>query len=230
MIRVAINGLGRIGRRFLRLSLEHPQIEVVAINDIANAEVLAHLLKFDSIFGVSDHRVEADSRNIIINDKPIPLQSEDHPKTLNWRPYNVDFVLESSGRFKNRKSLEHHINNGAKRVILSVPPEDHSIPMIVLGVNDDQLDSNWSIVSNASCTTNNAAPMIAVMRNLCRIESAYITTVHSFTADQNLQDAPHRDLRRARSATQSIIPTTTGAAKALTHIFEELSWKTRSSK
>src|SRR5690606_20599242 len=142
---------------------------------------------------------------------------------IDWTPYDVDIVIESTGKFKTTKDLENHINNGAKKVILSVPPIDDSIKTVVLGVNDNILDGTETIISNASCTTNNAAPMLAVIDNLCGIKQAYITTVHSYTTDQSLHDQPHKDLRRARAAGQSIVPTTTGSAKALTKIFPQLS-------
>ncbi|MCL4161795.1 UNVERIFIED_CONTAM: hypothetical protein GTU68_062280, partial [Idotea baltica] len=161
--------------------------------------------------------------NIIVNNKNIPLLNKKHPKDINWIPLNVDFVIESTGKFKTTSDLQYHINNGAKKVILSVPPLEDDIKTIVLGTNDDSIDGNETIISNASCTTNNAAPMISIINNLCGINQAYITTVHSYTTDQSLHDQPHRDLRRSRAASQSIVPTTTGAAKALTKIFPELS-------
>ncbi|RIA08814.1 glyceraldehyde 3-phosphate dehydrogenase [Flavobacteriaceae bacterium MAR_2010_72] len=223
MIRVAINGFGRIGRRVFRLILERPDMQVVAINDIADAKTLAHLLKYDSIHGIIKHRIEHDNNHIIVDGLNIPLHNENHPKNINWKANQVDFVLESSGKFKTKTDLQYHLNNGAKHVILSVPSIDDSIQTIVLGVNDHLLTGEETIVSNASCTTNNAAPMIAVIDQLCGVEQAYITTVHSYTTDQSLHDQPHKDLRRARAAGQSIVPTTTGAAKALTKIFPKLS-------
>ncbi|MGF1557021.1 type I glyceraldehyde-3-phosphate dehydrogenase [Paucihalobacter sp.] len=223
MIRVGINGFGRIGRRIFRLIDERPDIEVVAINDLANAKTLAHLLKYDSIHGVFQNNVTSDDDHIIINERAIKLLNASHPKDIKWDSFNVDFVIESTGKFKHETDLIHHINNGAKRVILSVPPEDDHIKMIVLGVNDTILSKNDYIISNASCTTNNAAPMMQVIEDLCGIEQAYITTIHSYTTDQSLHDQPHKDLRRARAAGQSIVPTTTGAAKALTKIFPHLS-------
>ena len=223
MIRVAINGFGRIGRRCFRLIHEHPNIQVVAINDLADAKTLSHLLKYDSIHGIFKKDVSYTDNHILVEEQHIPLFNAKHPKDIDWSPYNVDFVIESSGKFKTSEDLKFHVDNGAKRVILSVPPTDDDIKTIVLGVNDDILDGSEKIISNASCTTNNAAPMIAVIKELCDIDQAYITTVHSYTTDQSLHDQPHRDLRRARAAGQSIVPTTTGAAKALTKIFPELS-------
>ena len=221
-INVAINGFGRIGRTFFRLAAEHPFINIVAINDLADARTLAHLVKYDSIHGIFSHEVSHEGNSLVYKNDTIPVLGESHPKAINWNNYNVDIVLESTGKFKDRATLKHHLNNGAKKVILSVPPVDTSIKMVVLGVNDDEISQDDQIISNASCTTNNAAPMLKTLIDLCGVEQAYITTVHSFTADQNLHDAPHRDLRRARAASQSIIPTTTGAAKALTKIFPEL--------
>jgi len=223
MINIAINGFGRIGRRLFRLLQNHPSIQVVAINDLADTKTLSHLLKYDSIHGRFNHDVSYNENCIIVNDKQIPLLRENHPKHINWKPYNVDYVVEASGKFKSTEDLEQHITNGAQKVILSVPPLDDSIKTIVIGVNDDILDGTERIISNASCTTNNAAPMMQVIKELCGIEQAYITTVHSYTTDQSLHDQPHRDLRRARAASQSIVPTTTGAAKALTKIFPEIS-------
>ncbi|TXE07142.1 type I glyceraldehyde-3-phosphate dehydrogenase [Seonamhaeicola algicola] len=223
MITVAINGFGRIGRRVFRLLQNYDAIKVVAINDLANAKTLSHLLKYDSIHGIFNGTITHDENGIIVNNTHIPLLAEKHPKNINWLPYNVDFVIESTGKFKTKLELQNHITNGAKKVILSVPPLEDDIKTIVLGVNDQIIDGSETIISNASCTTNNAAPMIDIVNNLCGIDQAYITTVHSYTTDQSLHDQPHRDLRRSRAAGQSIVPTTTGAAKALTKIFPSLS-------
>lgn len=223
MINVAINGFGRIGRRVFRLLENYENIQVVAINDLADANTLSHLLKYDSVHGGFNGDISHNENNIIVNNKNIPLLNKKHPKDINWIPLNVDFVIESTGKFKTTSDLQYHINNGAKKVILSVPPLEDDIKTIVLGTNDDSIDGNETIISNASCTTNNAAPMISIINNLCGINQAYITTVHSYTTDQSLHDQPHRDLRRSRAASQSIVPTTTGAAKALTKIFPELS-------
>ena len=222
MITVAINGFGRIGRRVFRLLQGYKNIQIVAINDLADARTLSHLLKYDSVHGVFNGEISHEENQIICNNNAIPLLNKKHPEDINWKPYNVDFVIESTGKFKTSSSLQHHITNGAKRVILSVPPINDDIKTIVLGVNDNDLDGSETIVSNASCTTNNAAPMIDIINNLCGINQAYITTIHSYTTDQSLHDQPHRDLRRSRAASQSIVPTTTGAAKALTKIFPEL--------
>lgn len=223
MINVAINGFGRIGRRVFRLLQNHKNIQVVAINDLADAKTLSHLLKYDSVHGGFNGAISHTKNDIIVDNRSIPLLNKKHPKDINWKPFNIDFVIESSGKFKIISELQHHINNGAKQVVLSVPPLEDDIKTIVLGVNDDDIDGTETLISNASCTTNNAAPMIDIINNLCGINQAYITTVHSYTTDQSLHDQPHRDLRRSRAASQSIVPTTTGAAKALTKIFPELS-------
>ncbi|HLT50197.1 type I glyceraldehyde-3-phosphate dehydrogenase [Aequorivita nionensis] len=218
---VGINGFGRIGRNLFRLLLNHPSIAVVAVNDLADTKTLSHLLKYDSIHGVLKEEISHSENEIIIAGKKVKFSSEKNIEDVRWE--NVDIVIESTGKFKSKKQLENHLKNGAKKVILSVPPLDDDIKTVVLGVNDSILDSRDLIISNASCTTNNAAPMLKIINELCGIEQAYITTVHSYTTDQSLHDQPHRDLRRARAAGQSIVPTTTGAAKALTKIFPELS-------
>jgi glyceraldehyde 3-phosphate dehydrogenase len=223
MIRVAINGFGRIGRRVFRLLQEYNNIEVVAINDLADAKTLSHLLKYDSIHGIFNGTISHEGNIIIANHKEVALSNAKHPKDIDWKPFEIDFVIESTGKFKTSKDLQFHIVNGAKKVILSVPPTDDDIKTIIMGVNDTSLNGSETIISNASCTTNNAAPMIDVINKLCGINQAYITTVHSYTTDQSLHDQPHNDLRRARAAGQSIVPTTTGAAKALTKIFPDLS-------
>ena len=222
-IKIGINGFGRIGRTLFRLLDGHPHISVVHINDLADTNTLAHLLKYDSIHGAYQRDIRAVSDDIVVNGKKVRVSGHDSPKDIMWSDDDVDLVVESTGKFKNREDLEHHLKNGAKKVILSVPPEEESIKMVVLGVNEDSITAADSIISNASCTTNNAAPMMKVIHELCGIEQAYITTIHSYTTDQSLHDSPHRDLRRARAASQSIIPTTTGAAKALTKIFPNLS-------
>lgn len=223
MINIAINGFGRIGRRVFRLLQEYKDIQVVAINDLADARTLSHLLKYDSVHGGFNGVVSHDQTHIIVNNKKVALLNHNHPKDINWKPFDVDFVIEATGKFKTKSDLQNHINNGAESVILSVPPIEDAIKTIVMGVNDESIDGTETIISNASCTTNNAAPMIDVINKLCGINQAYITTVHSYTTDQSLHDQPHRDLRRSRAASQSIVPTTTGAAKALTKIFPELS-------
>lgn len=219
-ITVGINGFGRIGRNLFRLLLTNPTIEVVAINDLADVKTLAHLLKYDSVHGVLNQQIKVLENEIFIGDNKFVFSSIKNIEDINWGA--IDVVIESTGKFKYKSQLENHLKNGAKKVILSVPPIEDNIKTVVLGVNDDIIKSTDLIISNASCTTNNAAPMLKVINDLCGIEQAYITTVHSYTTDQSLHDQPHRDLRRARAAGQSIIPTTTGAAKALTKIFPKL--------
>tara|TARA_R110002050_G_scaffold14313_7_gene45290 strand:+ start:63192 stop:64205 length:1014 start_codon:yes stop_codon:yes gene_type:complete len=222
-LNIGINGFGRIGRTLFRLLQNHSNINVVAINDLADTKTLAHLLKYDSIHGVFPYKVSHTENSISVADQhPITILNGASPEKIDWSKHNVDIVVEATGKFKTRSTLEHHIKNGAKKVILSVPPDDDTIKMVVLGVNEHILNNQDDIISNASCTTNNAAPMIQVINDLCGVEQAYITTIHSYTTDQSLHDQPHRDLRRARAAGQSIVPTTTGAAKALTKIFPNL--------
>lgn len=220
-ITVGINGFGRIGRNLFRLLLNHPAIQVVAVNDLADTKTLGHLLKYDSIHGVLKETITYTKNGISIKGKEIVFTSEENIANIPWG--KIDVVVESTGKFKSRKQLENHLTQGANKVILSVPPIDDDIKTVVLGVNDSILTTEDTIISNASCTTNNAAPMLKIIMDLCGIEQAYITTVHSYTTDQSLHDQPHRDLRRARAAGQSIVPTTTGAAKALTKIFPKLS-------
>ena len=221
-IRIAINGFGRIGRNLFRLLLNHPEIEVVSINDIADTKTMAHLLKYDSIHGVLPFEVDSDEKGIMINGQHFLFFHEKSIANLDWKSLDIDYVIESTGKYKTFDELNAHILAGAKKVILSAPAEVDTIKTVVLGVNEEILDGSETIISNASCTTNNAAPMIQIIDQLCGIEQAYITTIHSFTTDQSLHDQPHKDLRRARGASQSIVPTTTGAAKALTKIFTHL--------
>lgn len=221
-INIGINGFGRIGRTLFRLLQGHPYIKVTVINDLADTSILAHLLKYDSIHGPLQQQVSFEGNTLVVNGDVIGMQQHEHPKDIDWKAGKVDIVVEATGKFKSRSSLTNHLENGAKKVILSSPSSDDDIKMIVYGVNDSILTAEDHIISNASCTTNNAAPMIKVLNDHWGVEQAYITTVHSFTSDQSLHDRPHRDLRRARAASQSIIPTTTGAAKALTRIFPDL--------
>lgn len=224
-VRVAINGFGRIGRVFLRNALDNPGLEVIAINDITDNATLAHLFKYDSIHRGFKGRVLALSDGLEIDGNLIKTFSEKDPSALPWNDLNIDIVIESTGKFLSREKANLHLQAGAKKVILSAPPNDKDIPTIVLGVNDSILKENHTIISNASCTTNNVAPMVKVLDDIGGIEDGYITTVHSYTGDQNLHDAPHRDLRRARAAAVSMIPTSTGAAKAITSIFPHLDGK-----
>ncbi|MGZ3777006.1 MAG: type I glyceraldehyde-3-phosphate dehydrogenase [Mucilaginibacter sp.] len=224
-MRIAINGFGRIGRVFLRSILLNHEVQVVAINDLADTETLAHLFKYDSVHRVFKGKVDFDADNLYINDKQIKVFSQREPSQLPWKELGIDIVIESTGKFTTRKGAEQHRAAGAKQVIISAPSPDKNIPSIVMGVNDKQTDLHSPIISNASCTTNNVAVMVKILNDNWGIVDGYITTVHSMTGDQNLHDAPHKDLRRARAASASIIPTTTGAAKAITNIFPNLSGK-----
>ncbi len=220
--RIGINGFGRIGRTLYRLLQGNPFIEVGLVNDISDAPTLAHLLKYDSIHGVLPDEVHARKGYFGIGDASTPLSRSEQPRDIPWKEHGVELVVEATGKFKTRDALQAHLEAGAKKVMLSAPPEDADIPLIVLGINEGILKSTDTIFSNASCTTHNAAPMLHILDELYGIQQAYITTIHSYTSDQSLHDRPHRDLRRARAAAQSIVPTTTGAAKALTRIFPHL--------
>lgn len=221
-IKIGINGFGRIGRTLFRLLIDHPSIEVAVVNDIAEAPILTHLLKYDSIHGRLGHEIVPGTNSFTINQREIPVTNHSHPRDIHWNEYDVEIVIESSGKFKGLEDLNSHLSPGVKKVLLTVPPLDESIKMVVLGVNENILEDGDKIISNASCTTNNAAPMLAVIQKHFGVKHAYISTIHSYTADQSLHDRPHRDLRRSRAAATSIIPTTTGAAKALTKIFPDL--------
>jgi glyceraldehyde 3-phosphate dehydrogenase len=204
--------------------MQRYDMEVVAINDPMDIEVQAHLLKYDSVHGRANFDINIGEGFLTINnDKKVSVFDHRDPAMIPWGELGVDIVVECSGRFKSKEQLVNHLKPGVKRIILSVPPETDDIKTIVLGVNEQLISDEDLIVSNASCTTNNAAPMIKVMQSIAEIESAFITTIHSYTTDQGLHDAPHKDLRRARAAAQSIVPTTTGAAKALTKVFPDLS-------
>ena len=224
-IRVAINGFGRIGRVFTRFALLDERIELVAINDLTDEKTMAHLLKYDSVHGKLDAEVIAKDHFIIVNGKKISCTAIKNPKDLPWKELNIDVVIESTGHFTSKSDAEQHLSAGAKKVIISAPSKSDEVKTIVLGVNDQLLTETDIIISNASCTTNCAAPMIDIIHRLCEVESCYVSTVHSYTGDQRLHDAPHSDLRRSRAAAVSIIPTTTGAAKAITKIFPELEGK-----
>jgi len=224
-MRIAINGFGRIGRIFLRSVLTKPGIEVVAINDLTDTETLAHLFKYDSVHRTFNGTVKCDSGNLYIDHKQIKVLSEKDPANLPWKELNIDLVIESTGKFTSKHGAGQHLLAGAKQVIISAPSSDKSIPTVVIGVNDIDFDLSAPIISNASCTTNNVAAMVKILEDNWGIVDGYITTVHSMTGDQSLHDAPHKDLRRARAASASIIPTTTGAAKAITNIFPHLEGK-----
>ncbi|MBY0245992.1 MAG: type I glyceraldehyde-3-phosphate dehydrogenase [Sphingobacteriaceae bacterium] len=219
-MKIAINGFGRIGRTFLRNALMK-NIEVVAINDLSDSDTLAHLFKYDSIHGVFSGTVSSSPTSILIEGKEIAVFAIQDAENLPWAELGVDLVIESTGKNLSKTNANKHLLAGAKQVIISAPAED-DIAMVVLGVNDEKVNLSEKILSNASCTTNNIAPMIKILDENWGVLEGYITTVHSMTGDQNLHDAPHKDLRRARAASSSIIPTTTGAAKAITRIFPHL--------
>ena len=222
-IKVAINGFGRIGRNFFRQAMKSDTVEVIAINDLTDVNTLAHLLKYDSTHGVLPNNVNSLDNTILVDSAEIPVFSLPNPQDLPWKELGVDGVLESTGRFlKNEQALQHVIA-GAKKVIISAPSPDAKT--IVLGVNDDVIADEDFVFSNASCTTNCLAPMAKVINDNFGIKSGYITTTHAFTADQSLQDMPHKDLRRARSAMNSIIPTKTGAASAVGKVLPSLNGK-----
>ncbi len=225
MIRVAINGFGRIGRLTLRALLKNPDIKVVAVNDLTDDATLAHLFKYDSVHGKYTGEVTAENKSIIIDGNVIYSYAEKDPANLPWKELNIDVVAECTGLFRSYDKAVAHIDAGAKRVVISAPAKSGNVKSIVLGVNDDILTSDDIVLSNASCTTNCVAPMIKVIDELYHVESGSITTVHAYTGDQRLHDAPHSDLRRARAAAQSIIPTTTGAAKAVGEILPHLASK-----
>lgn len=226
-MRVAINGFGRIGRHTLRnlLKRNNQDIEVIAINDLADAETLAHLFKYDSVHGPVPWSVTAVENRLCIDQQMIVALNEKDPSKLPWKDLDIDVVIESTGYFTKYAGAQHHLKAGAKQVIISAPSPDKAIPTVVLGINDVDFDWTVPVFSNASCTTNNVAPLVKILDENWKIKDGYITTVHSMTGDQNLHDAPHRDLRRARAASASIIPTTTGAAKAITNVFPHLEGK-----
>lgn len=223
-IKVAINGFGRIGRLTFRRLLEKENVEVVAINDLTDNATLAHLLKYDSVHGRFNGTVSSDANSITVNGKAIKSFAERDPKLLPWASLGIDVVLESTGRFIDQDGAGQHLTAGARKVIISAPAKG-DIPTVVLGVNDETLTDSMTIISNASCTTNCLAPMAKVLDDTFGIEKGFMTTVHAYTADQNLQDAPHSDLRRSRAAAYSIIPTSTGAAKAVGLVLPHLKGK-----
>ncbi|MCR9252319.1 MAG: type I glyceraldehyde-3-phosphate dehydrogenase [bacterium] len=223
-ITVAINGFGRIGRLSFRQLLTKENVEVVAINDLTDTKTLAHLLKYDSNHGQFPGTVDSDDEHIIVNGTPIKVYAERDPENLPWGDLGIDCVLESTGLFVDEAGSGKHLKAGAKKVVISAPAKGN-IPTVVLGVNEDTLTGDEKVVSNASCTTNCLAPMAKVLDDAFGIEKGYISTVHAYTADQRIQDAPHKDLRRARAAAVSIVPTSTGAAKAVGLVLPHLAGK-----
>ncbi len=224
-IKIGINGFGRIGRLVFRGAVQNPNMEIVAINDLTDAETLAHLLKFDSLHGIFDGDVEVDGDYLVVNGKKIRVLSERDPKNLPWGDLGVEYVVESTGIWRQRDQAQWHIDAGAKKVIISAPAKGEDIT-IVMGVNEDKYDpANHHVISNASCTTNCLAPFAKVLHDNFGIKKGLMTTVHSYTNDQRILDLPHKDLRRARAAAMSIIPTTTGAAAAVGLVLPELKGK-----
>ncbi len=225
MTKVAINGFGRIGRNAFKIAFERPDLEVVAVNDLTDTKTLAHLLKHDSSYGTYSHDVSYDDENIIVNDKKIRVLSEKDPSALPWGDMGIDVVIESTGLFTKSEDARKHIDAGAKRVVISAPGKSDDIKTVVLGVNEDTVTTDDVIISNASCTTNCIAPVMKVLEDTFGIEKAMMTTVHSYTASQRLQDAPAKDLREARAAAENIVPTTTGASKAAAKAIPSLQGK-----
>lgn len=223
-MKVAINGFGRIGRLAFKCLLEKENVEVVAINDLTDNATLAHLLKYDSVHGKFNGTVSSTDEFLIVNGKQIHAMAERDPAALPWKELGVDVVLESTGRFTDRETAGKHLTAGAKNVVISAPAKG-DIKTVVLGVNDQVIDGSTDILSNASCTTNCLAPMVKVLDEAFGVESGFMSTIHAYTADQNLQDAPHKDLRRARAAAYSIVPTSTGAAKAVGLVLPHLAGK-----
>ncbi|HEV8540337.1 MAG TPA: type I glyceraldehyde-3-phosphate dehydrogenase [Nitrospiraceae bacterium] len=224
-IRIGINGFGRIGRNVLRASLGDPALEFVAINDLTDAKTLAYLLQYDSVHGILDAKIEAKEDTLIVNGKPIKILAIKDPKELPWKALGVDLVIESTGRFTDREGASKHLSAGAKRVLISAPAKDADVT-VVLGVNETAYDpAKHQIISNASCTTNCLAPVAKVLLDNFGIRHGVMTTIHSYTNDQQLLDLPHQELRRARAAALSMIPTSTGAAKALHLVLPQLKGK-----
>ena len=224
-IKIGINGFGRIGRQVFRIMMKQGGFDVVAINDLTDAKTLAHLLKYDSVHGKFDGTVVAKEKSIVVNGKEIDILSIKDPKELPWKKEGVQVVIESTGVFRSKEKVMWHIQAGAEKVILTVPPKDEIDNMVVIGVNDADLKATDKIVSNASCTTNCLAPMVKVLNDNFGMIEGLMTTVHAYTNDQSILDLPHSDLRRARAACESIIPTTTGAAKAVGKVIPELKGK-----
>lgn len=220
--KIAINGFGRIGRNAFKVAFERKDLEIVAVNDLTDNATLAHLLKHDSNYGTYEYEISSDDNGLIVDNLPIRILSEPDPTKLPWGELDVDVVIESTGRFVKPEDARQHIEAGAKKVAISAPAKGDGASTFVLGVNDDQLQDAGDILSNASCTTNCITPPANVMESTFGIEKAMMTTVHSYTADQQLQDGPHRDLRRARAAAQNIVPTSTGAAIAASKALPQL--------
>lgn len=226
MVRVAINGFGRIGRMVCKAGIDDDSIDFVAVNDLTDTKTLAHLFKYDSTFGIFPGEVHAKENSIVINGREIKVVSEKDPSKLPWKELDIDLVVESTGRFRSGEEARQHIKAGAKKVLISAPPKSDDVPVFVKGVNEDKYDKEKDdVISNASCTTNCLAPIVKVLNDNYGLERGFMTTIHSYTSDQRLVDGPHKDLRRARAAAMNIVPTTTGAAKAVTKVIPELKGK-----
>ncbi len=221
-IRVAINGFGRIGRNAFKIAFERSDIEIVAINDLTETKTLAYLLKHDSNYGTYEHTVESDETHLIVDDQKIQVTAEKDPTALPWAELKVDVVIESTGRFTKSEDASMHLKAGAKKVVISAPSKSADVETLVIGANEDRLKDAGDIVSNASCTTNSVAAIMAIMEEAFGVEKAMLTTVHSYTASQALQDGPAKDMREARAAAENIVPTTTGAAIAVTLALPQL--------
>lgn len=221
-IRVAINGFGRIGRNAFKIAYERSDIEIVAINDLTDTETLAYLLKHDSNYGTYDHKVDFDQTHIIVDKDKIKVTAEKDPVQLPWKELKVDVVIESTGRFTKSEDASMHLTAGARKVVISAPTKSADVETLVIGANEDQLKHAGDVVSNASCTTNSVAAIMAIMDEAFGVEKAMLTTVHSYTASQALQDGPAKDKREARAAAENIVPTTTGAAIAVTQALPQL--------
>ncbi len=223
--KVGINGFGRIGRNVLRAAINNPDFDIVAVNDLTDANMLAHLLKYDSVHGVLDAEVTVDGNNLIVNGKTITVKAERDPANIGWGEMGVEVVVESTGRFTKRDDAAKHLEAGAKKVVISAPGNNEDIT-IVMGVNEEKYEpANHHVLSNASCTTNCLAPFAKVLQNTFGIKRGMMTTIHSYTNDQQILDLPHKDYRRARAAAENMIPTTTGAAKAVALVLPELKGK-----
>lgn len=224
-VKIGINGFGRIGRNMFRQALKSKDVEIVAVNDLTDADMLAHLLKYDSVHGTLDDDIKVEDSDIIINDKKIRVFSEHDPKNIGWNDYGVEVVIESTGLFTNRDDASKHLEAGAKKVIISAPGKDDDFT-VVMGVNEKEYDAdNHHIISNASCTTNSLAPLAKILDEKFGIKRGLMTTVHAYTNDQQILDLPHKDYRRARAAAENIIPTSTGAAKAVAKVLPQLDGK-----
>ncbi|MDX1630827.1 MAG: type I glyceraldehyde-3-phosphate dehydrogenase [Thermoanaerobaculia bacterium] len=224
-VAIGINGFGRIGRSVLRILSDRDDLEVVAVNDLFENEQLAYLLRFDTVMGVFEREVEVDEESMTIDGQRIVMTSEDDPARIPWGDLGVDVVVEATGVFRHREPLEKHLEAGAGKVVLTVPPKDEIDALVVIGVNDETLRPEHRIVSNASCTTNCLAPIAKILDDSFGIEEGFLTTVHAYTNDQRLADVPHRDFRRSRAAAENVIPTTTGAARAVGQVLPHLQGK-----